>query len=72
MSIVSTQWMNTVYDMAIGNPVGSQSMGDTLLLTAVCKHRRNLVVELHPKAQQYDFFFKGICKEVNIVEKVLY
>ena len=69
MSPHTNQWMNTIYDIAIGNPVGSQSMGDTLLLTAVCKHQRNLIVELHPKAEQYDFFFKGICKEVKIVEK---
>ena len=50
----------------IGTAKTSSGMGDVLLLTALCKHTKNLTVELYPDAEKYKIFFDNICKEVII------
>lgn len=57
--------------MKIGTPITSSGMGDVLLLTAICRHKRDCVVELHPSAQKFSCFFDNICESVSITDNPL-
>jgi len=51
----------------VGTFAGSCGMGDVLMLTAVCK-KTPAIIELHPKAEKYLRFFKGITEGYKITE----
>jgi hypothetical protein len=52
--------------IAIGTSRYSSGMGDILLLTSICKHIKNVTVELYPHAEKYKIFFDNICEKVVI------
>lgn len=52
----------------IGTHPNSSGLGDVLLLTAVCKHFPDLVVQLHPNCSKFSFLFNGLCKRVEFTE----
>lgn len=52
----------------IGTPRIASGMGDTLLLTSICKHIPNTIVELFPQAEKFKIFFENICDKVIITE----
>lgn len=52
----------------IGTSKYSSGMGDVLLLTSLCKHLKNVKVELYPNAAKYKIFFDNICDSVEISE----
>jgi hypothetical protein len=50
----------------IGANPGSSGLGDVTLMTSVCKHFPDLIVQLHPAYEKLAFLFRGICKEVQL------
>ena len=50
----------------IGANPGSSGLGDVTLMTAVCKHFPDLIVQLRPAYKKLAFLFNGICKEVQL------
>lgn len=54
--------------MSVGTPRTSSGMGDTLLLTAICKHIPGITVELFPEAAKFKIFFDNLCEKVLITE----
>ena len=49
----------------IGANPNSSGLGDILLLTAICKHFPDVIVQLHPNYSKFAFLFDGICKRVE-------
>jgi len=50
----------------IGANPGSSGLGDVTLMTSVCKHFPNLIVQLHPNYEKLAFLFNGISKRVEL------
>jgi len=54
--------------MKIGTPNDAKGLGDTLLLTGICRYKRDCIVELHPSCEKFSFFFNGICESINLTQ----
>lgn len=50
----------------IGAHPNSSGLGDVLLLTAICKHFPDVIVQLHPDYSKFAFLFNGLCKRVEL------
>jgi len=50
----------------IGANPNSSGLGDVLLLTAICKHFPDVIVQLHPDYSRFAFLFNGLCKQVEL------
>ena len=55
-------------NLRIGSPIGSQGLGDILMLTAICRHNPNCTVELTPESSKYACLFEGICRDIVITD----
>jgi hypothetical protein len=43
-------------------------LGDHLLFTPVCKHKKDLTVLIHKNYKRFSFLFENLCKEIIIVD----
>lgn len=50
----------------VGSSPNSSGLGDVTLLTSVCKHFPDLIVQLHPDYERLSFLFDGICEKVEL------